>query len=101
MSSSNAAANSKTAQVQGEVDEVVGIMHENINKVMQRGEQLDTLQNKTDNLQNSSAQFKRGASRVRKQMWWKNMKLNMIIGAVVLTIIIVIVVSVTSSSKKK
>ncbi|KAJ3223416.1 SNAP receptor, synaptobrevin, partial [Clydaea vesicula] len=62
----------RTAQVQNQVDEVVGIMQDNISKVMQRGEQLDTLQNKTDDLQNSSQQFKKGASRVRKQMWWKN-----------------------------
>jgi hypothetical protein len=37
----------KTKQVQQQVDEVVGIMHENINKVMERGEQLNSLQNKT------------------------------------------------------
>ena len=39
--------NSKTAQVQSQVDEVVGIMQENIHKVVQRGEQLESLQNKT------------------------------------------------------
>jgi len=38
---------SKTAQVQKEVDEVVGIMQDNIYKVVQRGEQLESLQNKT------------------------------------------------------
>lgn len=75
-------------------------MHENINKVMQRGEQLETLQSKTDDLQNSSAQFKRGANKVRKQMWWKNMKMNLIIGAVVLTIVIIIIVSVTAGNNK-
>lgn len=74
--SSSSNSQSKTAAVQGEVDEVVNIMHDNINKVMQRGEQLDTLQNKTDDLQNSSAQFKRGASKVRKQMWWKVLSLT-------------------------
>ena len=39
--------NQKTQQVQQQVDEVVGIMHENINKVMERGEKLDSLQTKT------------------------------------------------------
>jgi vesicle-associated membrane protein 4 len=33
--------------VQAQVDEVVGIMHDNINKVMERGEKLDSLQTKT------------------------------------------------------
>ncbi|KAI8909995.1 synaptobrevin [Powellomyces hirtus] len=66
-------------------------MQDNINKVMQRGEHLDTLQNKTDDLQNSSLQFKRGANRVRKQMWWKDMKMKLILGAVIAAILIIII----------
>jgi len=46
-------------------------MRENINKVSQRGERLDSLQDKTDNLAVSAQGFRRGANRVRKQMWWK------------------------------
>ncbi|KAI8823169.1 synaptobrevin [Fimicolochytrium jonesii] len=92
-------SSSKTGQVQNQVDEVVGIMQDNINKVMQRGEQLDTLQNKTDDLQNSSLQFKRGANRVRKQMWWKDMKMKLIIGGVIAAIIIIIVVTVVGTKK--
>jgi vesicle-associated membrane protein 4 len=42
-----AAQQGKTTQVQKQVDEVVGIMQENIHKVVQRGEQLESLQNKT------------------------------------------------------
>ncbi|KAJ3252174.1 hypothetical protein HK103_001785 [Boothiomyces macroporosus] len=90
---------SKPNQVQQEVDEVVGIMQGNIHKVMQRGEQLDSLQNKTEDLQNSSLQFKRGANQVRKEMWWKDMKLKLIIGGVVAVILIIIIVSVVKTSK--
>ncbi|KAJ3085565.1 hypothetical protein HK102_014041 [Quaeritorhiza haematococci] len=94
-----AAPQNKTTAVQQQVDEVVGIMQDNIHKVMQRGEQLDTLQNKTENLQNSSMQFKKGASRVRKQMWWKNMKMNLIIGGVIAAVLIIVIVSVTQTQK--
>ncbi|RKO87829.1 hypothetical protein BDK51DRAFT_35319, partial [Blyttiomyces helicus] len=45
---SSSSAQPKTQQVQQQVDEVVGIMQDNITKVMARGEQLDSLQNKTD-----------------------------------------------------
>ena len=48
--SSKPTDSSKTAQVQKEVDEVVGIMQDNIYKVVQRGEQLESLQNKTGKL---------------------------------------------------
>jgi vesicle-associated membrane protein 4 len=54
-----------------QIDDTVGVMRENINKVSQRGERLDALQDKTDNLAVSAQGFRRGANRVRKQMWWK------------------------------
>lgn len=54
-----------------QIDDTVGVMRENINKVSQRGERLDSLQDKTDNLATSAQGFRRGANRVRKQMWWK------------------------------
>ncbi|KAJ3315370.1 hypothetical protein HDU76_002222 [Blyttiomyces sp. JEL0837] len=92
---------SKTGQVQAQVDEVVNIMNDNINKVMQRGEQLETLQNKTEDLQNSSLQFKKGANQVRKEMWWKDMKMKLILGGIVLAILIIIIVSIVVSTQKK
>ncbi len=86
---------SKTKAVQDEVDEVVGIMQNNIEKVVQRGEKLETLQTKTDDLQAGALQFKRGAVSARKQMWWKNMKMQLIIGGVIVLFIVIIAVSVT------
>jgi vesicle-associated membrane protein 4 len=70
----------------------VGVMRENINKVSQRGERLDSLQDKTDNLAVSAQGFRRGANRVRKQMWWKDMKMRMclIVGIIILIVIIVV-----------
>lgn len=67
-------------------------MRENINKVSQRGERLDSLQDKTDNLAVSAQGFRRGANRVRKQMWWKDMKMRVCLVIVVIILIIVIVV---------
>ena len=48
-SSSNpaGAGNSKTAAIQAQIDDTVGIMRENITKVAERGERLDQLQDKT------------------------------------------------------
>lgn len=51
-----------------QIDDTVGVMRENINKVSQRGERLDSLQDKTDNLAVSAQGFRRGANRVRKQV---------------------------------
>lgn len=46
---------SKTAAIQAQIDDTVGIMRDNINKVAERGERLDALQDKTGTLIHSSA----------------------------------------------
>ncbi|KAJ1931335.1 Vesicle membrane receptor protein (v-SNARE), partial [Linderina pennispora] len=81
----------KGQEVQRQVDEVVGIMQENINKVMEREERLDTLQNKTEQLNEGARQFRRGATDVRKKMWWRDMKLKIIIAVIIIILIVVIV----------
>jgi len=91
------AGNTRTAAIQQQIDDTVGIMRENINKVADRGERLDSLQDKTDNLAVSAQGFRRGANRVRKQMWWKDMKMRMciVVGIVILLVIIIVPVVVT------
>jgi len=92
--------NNRTAALQAEIDSTVGIMRDNINKVSDRGERLDALQDKTDNLQRSAQGFRRGANRVRKQMWWKDMKMRMVIIAVIVIIILIaIIVPLTTKGK--
>jgi vesicle-associated membrane protein 4 len=75
-----------------EIDSTVGIMRDNINKVSERGERLDSLQDKTDNLAVSAQGFRRGANKVRKQMWWKDMKMRMciIVGIILLLVVIIV-----------
>ncbi|KAJ3029126.1 UNVERIFIED_CONTAM: hypothetical protein HDU68_000081 [Siphonaria sp. JEL0065] len=89
----------KAATVQNQVNEVIGMMHNNIEKVMARGEKLESLQNKTDDLQQGALQFKKGANKVRGQMWWKDLKMKLIIAAIVIIIIIIIVVPLVTSMK--
>lgn len=58
----------------------------------ERGERIDNLQDKTDNLAVSAQGFRRGANRVRKQMWWKDMKMRMCIIAGIIILILIIVI---------
>ncbi|CAI7630769.1 unnamed protein product [Penicillium pancosmium] len=89
--------NQRTAALQAQIDDTVGVMRENINKVSQRGERLDSLQDKTDNLAVSAQGFRRGANRVRKQMWWKDMKMRvcLVICVIVLLVVIIVPIAVT------
>jgi vesicle-associated membrane protein 4 len=91
-------ANPKTAHIQAQIDDTVNIMRDNITKVVERQERLDSLQDKTDNLAVSAQGFRRNANRVRKNMWWKDMKMRIIIGTAILVIIAIIVVSIVKTT---
>ncbi|KAJ3287102.1 Vesicle-associated membrane protein 4 [Borealophlyctis nickersoniae] len=96
------------AEVQNNIDEVIAIAQDNINKAVRRGDNLDQLQNKceeqapllkflplqADNLQNQAGQFKKRAHDVRRKMWWQNLKWQLILAAVILLILTIIVVVV-------
>lgn len=81
------------------IDDTVGIMRDNITKVAERGERLDTLQDKTDNLAVSAQGFRRGANRVRKQMWWKDMKMRLFIALGVIVLLLIIIIPIVVKSK--
>ncbi|KAL0475335.1 synaptobrevin domain-containing protein [Neurospora intermedia] len=88
----SAGNNAGTARLQQQIDDTVGVMRENINKVSQRGERIDALQTKTDDLAISAQGFRRGANQVRKKMWWKDMKMRicLIVGIIILLVIIIV-----------
>jgi len=61
-------------------------------RAQQRGANVDELQNRTDALATQANTFKSGANRVRKQMWWKDMKMRMciIVGIILLLVVIIV-----------
>lgn len=61
-----------TAAIQAEVDEVKERLKE-LSTVLDRGERLDALADKTDNLAVSAAGFRRGADRVRPRSSWSSL----------------------------
>ncbi|TNM92141.1 vesicle-associated membrane protein 8 isoform X2 [Takifugu flavidus] len=82
--------------VQNQVNEVKVILTDNISKVLQRGERLDDLIGKSDDLQASADSFQRTSTRVARKYWWKNIKMMIIIGIIVLIIIILIILFATN-----
>ncbi|XP_028273223.1 vesicle-associated membrane protein 8 isoform X2 [Parambassis ranga] len=88
-------ATTKMDQVQGQVNEVKVILKDNINKVLERGDRLDDLIGKTDDLQASADSFQRTSTRVARKYWWKNIKMMILIGVIVLVIVILIILAAT------
>jgi vesicle-associated membrane protein 4 len=60
----------KTDALQAEIDETVGLMHENINRVVSRGEgRLDSLVDNTDPLNSGAVKFRKGE---RTKTWYES-----------------------------
>ncbi|KAL3146690.1 hypothetical protein ABBQ32_000917 [Trebouxia sp. C0010 RCD-2024] len=80
----------KVAAVQKKVDEVKNIMVDNIERVLERGEKIELLVDKTDNLRFQADKFHKTGRQLRSKMWWQNMKMKVLVVLVVLILIFVI-----------
>ncbi|KAB0389715.1 hypothetical protein E2I00_018690 [Balaenoptera physalus] len=65
---------SPISSVQNQVDEVIDVMQENITKVIERGERLDELQDKSESLSDNATAFSNRSKQLRRQMWWRGCK---------------------------
>eukprot|EP00050_Salpingoeca_kvevrii_P018066 m.70437 g.70437 ORF g.70437 m.70437 type:complete len:120 (+) comp7878_c1_seq1:2761-3120(+) len=83
--------NDRLRDTQRQVDEVVGIMKTNMNKVIERDERLGNLEEKSENLREGSTRFESTSRRLKRKMWWKNIKFMLILAAVIIVLIIIIV----------
>ena len=60
---------------QNQLAQVKDIMVQNVEQILSRGERIELLVDKTDNMANQATAFRRGARTVRRQMWWKNTRI--------------------------
>ncbi|KAF8689941.1 hypothetical protein HU200_041576 [Digitaria exilis] len=63
-------------RMRGEIDQVRSVMLDNIDRVLERGDRLELLVDKTANMEGNTMRFKRQARRFRNTMWWRNVKLT-------------------------
>jgi len=78
------------SRVHSELDELQDIMVRNIDNVLQRGEKVELLINKTENLSSSSVTFRTQSRNLQRSLFWKNVKLYCVIGGIGAVIIYVI-----------
>ncbi|XP_072854351.1 vesicle-associated membrane protein 4 [Pogona vitticeps] len=86
--------NEKIRHVQNQVDEVIDVMQENITKVIERGERLDDLQDKSESLSDNATAFSNRSKQLRRQMWWRGCKMKIIVALVVVVVLLVIIVPI-------
>ncbi|CAB1324885.1 unnamed protein product [Coregonus sp. 'balchen'] len=81
----------RLTETQMQVDDLKGIMVRNIDLVAQRGEKLELLIDKTENLVGSSVSFKTTSRNLARAMCMKNLKLTVIVVVVSLVVLYVVV----------
>jgi vesicle-associated membrane protein 7 len=86
------------SNVQREMDDVRGIMTKNIEGLLERGERIDLLVDKTDRLGGSAREFRVRSRGLKRQMWWKNVKLMALLVVVLILIILSIVIAVKNTT---
>ncbi|KAJ4831046.1 hypothetical protein Tsubulata_001781 [Turnera subulata] len=62
-------------RLKGEMSQVRSVMIDNIDKVLDRGDRLALLVEKTSSLEGNSVRFRRQSRRYRNNVWWQNVKL--------------------------
>lgn len=85
----------KLSTLQNQVGEVTGVMKQNIEKVLERGDKLDDLVEQSDNLQAGAATFKTTSKRISRKYYWQNKKMMIIIVIVVIVIVTIIILAAT------
>jgi len=83
----------KIRLVQSEIGIVTNVMKQNIEKVMDNTEKLNQIQNKTEDLESNARLFGQKTKELRKAMWWKNMKIKLMIIGIILLLILIIVLA--------
>jgi len=79
------------ARAQNELNQVKDIMVQNVEQILNRGERIELLVDKTDVMAGRATAFRRGARTVRRQMWWRDKKmvaLCIVVGLLLLWILI-------------
>ncbi|CAD6186856.1 unnamed protein product [Caenorhabditis auriculariae] len=83
-------------QTQAQVNDVIGVMKDNVNKVMEREQHLASLDHRADVLQEGASRFQQSSTSLRKKYWWKNLKMMICLGVLIFFIVLAFVLWVTN-----
>lgn len=75
-------------RAQQDVAQVRTIMSQNIEKVLNRGERIDSLVDRTESLQQQSLAFRSSTRNIAKEMWWKDMKVKIVGGSIISLVVL-------------
>lgn len=87
-------------KVNNKINQIKDIMHENISQSLENIVKMETIELKTEELIQSAGIFENSAKQLKNKMWWKNLKIKLIIFSII-AIILTIIISVSVVSLKQ
>jgi len=90
----------KTQKILGQVDAVKGQMQDNIASMLKNTEKAEDMAAKSEQLNEQASVFKKRSTDLKKQMQWKNLKMTLILGGIILVIVLAITVPLVMKAKK-
>lgn len=91
----------KLSQVKDKVNQVKDVMHNNINIALENTIKLESIELKSEELQQSAGIFKMSARNLKNKMWWKNFKMKLIIFSIIVIILTIIISVAVVLSREK
>lgn len=94
--------NANLTKITHKVEDIKLVMHDNIEKAAQNCVKIETIGQKSEDLMKEAGVFRNNARELKNKMWWKNVKMWVIVFGIISAIIIIIVCvvySYNSSSK--
>lgn len=84
----------KLLKVKAQVSAVKTIMLENVDKAIDRGENITVLSDKAQDLRDSAQEFKQKGTQIRRKMWYQNMKIKLVVLGIILLLVLVLWLSI-------
>jgi hypothetical protein len=91
----------KLASVTLKVESVKLTMQDNVDLALQNCVKLESIEKAAEDLQQQAGVFKKNANELKKRMWWKNLKMKLILGGVIIVIICIIALVIWIATKPK
>jgi len=83
----------KIKRIEADLEEVKGIMRQNLDAMIKRGEQLDQLDATAVELETNAGDFRKKAKEVKEVVWWRDLRCKIITGIVLIIVILIIIIA--------
>merc|ERR1719411_908256 len=77
----------KTTEVRQQVDQLKGIMQDNVKRILETHVTLESLENSSSSMSTQANRFLKQSTDLRRQMQFRNMKIKAIFGLCILALI--------------